>query len=76
MDPFQWNPAHGVTVTYSGGDNCTGSFGSLGAGLQLDMQCADRGGLIDRTVDIIPDGSGCFYNAIFASTAACPLGES
>lgn len=72
---FPWNPSHGISVTYLNGDACATSFGPGGMGLQLDMQCADRGGIINRQVDIIPSGDGCFYNAIFTSDAACPLGE-
>jgi hypothetical protein len=53
-----------------------GSMGPMSSGLQLDMQCADRGGIINQDVDIIPDGTGCFWNVLLTSSAACPLGES
>lgn len=71
----QYNPARGVSVGIYGGDNCTSpTFGTFGKGLTLDLQCTDKGGLISNSIDIIPDASGCFYNALFASDVACPLG--
>lgn len=72
--PSFLNPAHGLNLQYTGGDNCTVTTNqgtiSRARSVWLDMACYDNGGLV-RAADVAEDVD-CGYRIMVQTSWACP----
>lgn len=72
IQAFPWNPSHGVSVLYTGGDACsTPKDGMVPRSASLDFICYDASGLLPSKDAVIEDTT-CRYHFLIYSKAGCP----
>lgn len=75
FSPNRYNPAHGLSVTYNGGDSCILPNGTtVQRAITLDFHCANvRGFNPNAYYDIVMEDTTCHYHAFIYTRAACPI---
>lgn len=73
--PNRYNAAHGLSITYTGGDACRLPNGTMvNRAITLDFHCANiRGFNPAAWYDIVTEDTTCHYYAFIYHRAACPV---